>query len=76
VKLVFKVDDPVKLSFAQAVLKEAGIESVVLDEHVSSLYGGDIPFSQRRVMVDDEDEHAAREALRIAFDEAERSEAD
>ena len=72
-KQVFKTNDPVKLSFAEAVLREAGIEPAVLDENTSSLYGGGLPFIQRRVMVTDEDAHAALSALKAAFEEAGQS---
>lgn len=72
-KQVFKTNDPVKLSFAESVLRDAGIEAAVLDENTSGLYGGGLPFIQRRIMVVDEDEQAALEALRSAFQEAGQS---
>ncbi|MBO6797527.1 DUF2007 domain-containing protein [Maricaulis sp.] len=72
-KQVFKTNDPVKLSFAESVLRDAGIEPAVLDENTSSLYGGGLPFIQRRIMVVDEDERAALAALQAAFEDAGQS---
>lgn len=66
-KEVFRTNEPVRLSFAEAVLKEAGIGYAVLDEGTSSLLGGGLPFIQRRVIVEDSDEAAAKQALADAF---------
>ena len=67
---LIKTTNPVTLSFAQAVLKEAGFESFVFDQHVSIIEGsiGAIP---RRLMVIDEDGDAAKRALSLAGLEAE-----
>ncbi len=72
-KQVFKTNDPVKLSFAETVLRDADIEPAVLDENTSSLYGGGLPFIQRRIMVVDEDADAALAALKAAFEDAGQS---
>ncbi len=55
-------NDPVQLSFVGAVLRDAGIESVLLDGHVSAVEGsiGAIP---RRLAVLAEDERQARRVL-------------
>ena len=60
---LLRTNDLVQLSFLDAVLKDGGIESVVLDQHMSVLEGsaGAIP---RRLMVSDEDAEAARRILR------------
>ena len=60
---LLRTNDLVKLSFLDAVLRDAGIESIVLDQHMSVLEGsaGAIP---RRLMVSDEDADAARRILR------------
>ncbi|WP_300545687.1 DUF2007 domain-containing protein [Maricaulis sp.] len=58
VKDVLKTDNPVILSYARSVLSEAGIESFVLDEGMASMYGGGIPFVEKRLSV--ADDHAAR----------------
>jgi len=55
-------NDPVRLSFVGALLRDAGIESVVLDSHASAVEGsiGAIP---RRLAVLAEDESLARRVL-------------
>lgn len=64
-RTILKTVNPVTLNFAQAVLKEAGIEYFVLDQNVSILDGsiGAIP---RRLTVIDDDYHAAIRALELA----------
>ncbi len=62
-KAVFATNDPVRLSFAEAVLSSAGIEAVVLDAQTSSIFGGALPWVKRRLMVADEDADAARRHL-------------
>ena len=61
-RIISLSNDPVRLSFLSAILRDAGIESVLLDGHTSSVEGsiGAIP---RRLMVDAEDEDAARRVL-------------
>ncbi len=58
-------NDLVRLSFLAALLRDAGIESVLLDAHVSAVEGsiGAIP---RRLAVLEEDEVQARRVLREA----------
>jgi hypothetical protein len=58
-------NDPVRLSFLVALLRDAGIASVLLDGHTSSIEGsiGAIP---RRLMVAETDEPRARQVLREA----------
>lgn len=68
-KDVLKTQDPVKLSFAEDVLRQAGIESVVLDAATSSLYGGGLPFIKRRLSVSDDDASLAIRLLDEAFAE-------
>lgn len=69
-KLVFKTQDPVRLSFVEALLNGRGIDHVVLDGETASLYGGALPWVQRRVMVDDDDYAAAQRTLQEGFNEA------
>jgi|GEM_PF-616659 len=57
--------NPVTLSFAQAVLKDAGIESFLFDMNSSVLDGSTI-IVRRRLMIIDEDEEDARELLEAA----------
>lgn len=57
--------NPVTLSFAQAVLKDAGIESFLFDMNASVLDGSTI-LVRKRLMIIDEDEADARELLEAA----------
>jgi len=62
---LFRSNDPVLLSFAQALLRDAGIHCVLLDGHTAVLEGS-INAIQRRLMVTRDDEAAARRLLRDA----------
>lgn len=59
---ILRTNDPVLISYAQSLLKDVGIDSVVFDGHTSILEGsiGAIP---RRIMVIDEDAERARSIL-------------
>ena len=58
-------NDLVRLSFLHALLRDAGIDCVLLDSHTSAVEGG-IGAIPRRLMVLDEDEPHARRVLREA----------
>jgi Putative prokaryotic signal transducing protein len=67
---LFRSNNVVRLSWAQAMLREAGIDSIVLDHH-TSLVEGSIGAIPRRLMVAERDHRracavlaAAEEALR------------
>ena len=62
---LFRSNDSVRLSWAQALLASDGIEAVILDTHTSILEGsiGAIP---RRLMVAEEDHARAQRLLREA----------
>ncbi|MGJ8562442.1 MAG: DUF2007 domain-containing protein [Alphaproteobacteria bacterium] len=62
---VIKTTNPATLNFAEAILKEAGIDAFVMDQHVSMIEGsiGAIP---RRLMVLGDDKAAAIRALELA----------
>ena len=69
-KELFRTNDVVRLSWAQAQLHDAGIDSLVLDRH-TSLVEGSIGAIPRRLVVADRDHQracaiiaAAEEALR------------
>jgi len=64
-RTVLLSNDPVRLNFLAALLRDAGIETVLLDSHVSSVEGsiGAIP---RRLAVLPEDEAQARRVLQEA----------
>jgi hypothetical protein len=64
-KELLRTNDPVRLSWAEALLASAGIAAIVLDTHTSSIEGsiGAIP---RRLMVDERDHARARTLLAAA----------
>ena len=68
-KELLRTNDPVRLSWAQAVLAEAGIESLVLDQY-TSLVEGSIGAIPRRLMVA-VDDHPRASAL-IALSDGRR----
>ena len=61
-RTVATTNDPVRLSFLRALLRDAGISAVLLDSHVSAVEGsiGAIP---RRLAVPEEDWALARRVL-------------
>jgi putative signal transducing protein len=61
-KELLRSNDPVRLSYVQAMLKGAGIETVLLDQHTSVIEGS-IGAIQRRIMVEDHDLDRARALL-------------
>ena len=58
-KELFRTNDPVAISWVQAMLADAGIGAVVLDGYTSVIEGS-IGAIQRRVMVADDDHERAR----------------
>ena len=64
---VFKTNDPVRLSYAEAILREAGIEPVVLDAQTAGLFGGALPWIKRRMLVAEDSAERAKELLDAAF---------
>ena len=62
---IIRTMNPVTLSFAQAVLKDAQIESFLFDVNCSVLDGSTI-LVRKRLMIIDEDETDAREILEAA----------
>jgi hypothetical protein len=64
-RVVLISNNLVRLSFTQALLRDAGVQSILLDGHVSAVEGsiGAIP---RRLAVDDDDEQQALRVLREA----------
>jgi Putative prokaryotic signal transducing protein len=55
-------NDPVRLSFLTALLMDAGIESMLLDQHASVMEGS-ITAIERRLVVATADESRARRVL-------------
>lgn len=63
---ILKSNNVVELNFAEVVLKDAGIGSVVLDTHMSVM-DGSMVILPRRLMVADEDAARARAILADAL---------
>ena len=64
-RIVAVTTDPVRLSFLQVLLADAGIAAVVLDSHISAIEGG-IGAFPRRLAVATDDAAAALRVLRDA----------
>ena len=62
---IVRTMNPATLSFAQALLKDAEIESFLFDMNASVMDGSTI-LVRRRLMIIDEDEEEAREVLEAA----------
>ena len=73
-KELARTNDWVRLSWIEAVLAAAGIDTLVLDTH-ASIVEGSIGAIQRRVMVDDGDLSRAQRVLTEAEADAEAGEA-
>jgi Putative prokaryotic signal transducing protein len=67
-KELLRTNDAVRLSWAQARLKDAGIDSLVLD-HRTSLVEGSIGAIPRRLMVAERDHRRARMVIVAAEEE-------
>jgi single-stranded DNA-specific DHH superfamily exonuclease len=67
-KELLRTNDMVRLSWAQAVLADAGIDCIVLDHH-TSLVEGSIGAIPRRLMVAEHDHRRAGAVLAQAEDE-------
>jgi hypothetical protein len=67
---LLRTNDPVRLSFLEALLRDSGIDSLVLDHH-TSLVEGSIGAIPRRLMVSERDYRRARAVLAAAGEEAE-----
>jgi hypothetical protein len=59
---IMRTNDAVVISFAQALLRDAGIECLVADQNMSVL-DGSIGILPRRILVTDDDAEAARRVL-------------
>lgn len=62
---VLRTNDPVLLSFAQALLRDARIEAVVLDTHMSVVEGS-LGILPRRIVVRRDDAARALDLLAAA----------
>jgi hypothetical protein len=64
-KELLRTNDLVRLSWVEALLADAGIVSLVLDQH-TSLVEGSIGAIQRRLMVDERDHRRAQDLIAAA----------
>lgn len=55
---VLKTNNPVELNYAEVVLADAGIESVVFDGHMSVMDGSMVILPRRLMVADGEAERA------------------
>jgi hypothetical protein len=62
VRELLRTNDTVRLSFLRVLLRDAGIDAIVLDQHMSVLEGSASAIP-RRLMVTEEDEARARRVL-------------
>ncbi len=67
VKEILRSNDPILLSWAEALLRDAGFEPVLFDEHASNIEGS-ISAIQRRLMAPDDQAEPAERLLREALD--------
>ena len=64
-KELLRSNDPVYLSYVQHLLREAGINAIILDQHTSVLEGS-INAIERRVMVEEDQHERAIRLLSVA----------
>ncbi|MBE7184860.1 MAG: DUF2007 domain-containing protein [Methylobacterium mesophilicum] len=62
---LIRTNDPVVLSFAQSLLRDAGIDCLLADQNMSIMEGS-IGIIARRILVAGDDETAARRLLQDA----------
>ena len=67
-KVVLKTNNPVLLNYAQSLLTDARIRSVIFDEN-ASIMDGSLGVLPRRLMVADEDVAPATRILRDGLNE-------
>ncbi|MAS14850.1 DUF2007 domain-containing protein [Nitratireductor sp. L1-7-SE] len=60
-----RTNDPVVISFVESLLRDAGIACFVADQNMSIMEGS-LGILPRRVMIDANDEAAARQLLKDA----------
>ena len=65
-KDILKVTDPVRISFIEAILKDAGIGYVIRDGHMADVFGQHNGLFPRRLAVDVDDVMQAERVLKEA----------
>lgn len=64
---ILSTNDPIRLNFAQTVLRDAGIKAVTLDAETAALFGGSLPWVKRRLLVAEDDKAQALRVLKDAM---------
>ncbi|MFP4518677.1 MAG: DUF2007 domain-containing protein [Oceanicaulis sp.] len=64
---VLTTNDPIRLNFAETVLKDAGIETMTLDANTAAIFGGSLPWIKRRLLVSEADGAKAKRLLAEAL---------
>jgi hypothetical protein len=59
-RVVARTNDPVRLSFLMSLLRDAGVECVLLDLHVSAVEGSIGAFPRRLAVAEDDGPRALR----------------
>ncbi len=62
---LLRTNDPVYLSWVQHVLRDAGIEPIVMDQHAAAIEGS-VNAIQRRIMVHKENLEVAQQIVEEA----------
>jgi hypothetical protein len=57
---LLRTNDLVRLSFLSALLRDGGIEPIILDQHMSVLEGSAAAIPRRLMVIDDDAEEARR----------------
>ena len=60
---VLSTNDPIRLNFAETILRDAGLNAVTLDGQTASTFAGALPWVQRRILVPDDEVQQAKRLL-------------
>ncbi len=69
-KEILRSTDPVALSYVQAVLRDAGLNPLLLDEHTSIMEGSIGAIPRRIMVVDDEFDEASNVIAQMKKDQS------
>ncbi len=61
---VLSTNDPIRLNFAETVLRDAGLHAVTLDGLTASTFGGALPWVERRILVPEDEAEQAKRLLK------------
>ncbi len=68
-RVIALTNDPVRLSFLAALLRDAGIEALVLDGHAAAVEGSIGAIPRRLVVAEDDAAQALRVLRECGFEE-------